>query len=605
MLEYAPIYLGSSLIITFVMFIMINKIKFVSQTKKSFIWVLINLTFWCSTCVVEIVYPEIVHGRLYIFEYLKYFFSRMTVIDILLTSLNFEKKYNYFNKKYLLFFLLPVISILFVYTNNIPNIFYKDFSITINNTAYDVFYIIDRLYLYALVLIATGNLCFQAARKYDVFSKQFFIILIGSILTIFANISWMFIDMTAVTASYIMPSTYVVASMFYAFILFNFKFLEISSIALKRIVDTMSDGYIILNKENNIIDYNKTVIKFLKIGSTYIKGMRIETFAKDILDMSDADIGELLKAIEKIGFSTQTLQFQKRIKRIDKHIRIELTSMFNKDGYLGTLLLLKDITQHIEDINKIKENQTILMEKERLAVLGQLIGGISHNLKTPIMSISGACEGITDLITEYKKSVEDSNVTVEDHHEIAKEMGEWVVKIKSYTEYMSDVITTVKGQAVALSEQQNENFTVRELIKRVDILMKHELKNALIELKINIKISDLVNISGNINSLIQIINNIISNAIQSYNGKQNEVINLVVDRVNQKRLVISIEDYGCGIPEKVQKSLLKEMVTTKGKDGTGLGMFMSYSNIKAHFGGDMEFKSKEGVGTTFYIYIPI
>ncbi len=57
-------------------------------------------------------------------------------------------------------------------------------------------------------------------------------------------------------------------------------------------------------------------------------------------------------------------------------------------------------------------------------------------------------------------------------------MKEWISKIKTYTEYMSDIITAVKGQAVALSENQNDVFTVDELIKRVDILMKHELKNA-------------------------------------------------------------------------------------------------------------------------------
>ena len=49
----------------------------------------------------------------------------------------------------------------------------------------------------------------------------------------------------------------------------------------------------------------------------------------------------------------------------------------------------------------LEDNQETLMEKERLASLGQLIGGIAHNLKTPIMSISGAAEGLTDLIKEY------------------------------------------------------------------------------------------------------------------------------------------------------------------------------------------------------------
>ena len=47
------------------------------------------------------------------------------------------------------------------------------------------------------------------------------------------------------------------------------------------------------------------------------------------------------------------------------------------------------------------------------------------------------------------------------------------------------------------------------------------------------------------------------------------------------------------------------MVTTKGKDGTGLGLFMSYSNIKAHFKGNITFESEEGKGTAFFITIPI
>ena len=47
------------------------------------------------------------------------------------------------------------------------------------------------------------------------------------------------------------------------------------------------------------------------------------------------------------------------------------------------------------------------------------------------------------------------------------------------------------------------------------------------------------------------------------------------------------------------------MITTKGKNGTGLGLFMSYSNIKAHFNGDITFESEMNKGTTFYIKLPL
>jgi len=252
----------------------------------------------------------------------------------------------------------------------------------------------------------------------------------------------------------------------------------------------------------------------------------------------------------------------------------------------------------------IKDNQDILVEKERLASLGQMIGGIAHNLKTPIMSISGAAEGISDLVTEYKTSVGDPEVTVEDHYEIANDMDEWITKIRTHLSYMSDIITAVKGQAVAFSDNMINGFTVGELVKHVDILMKHELKNALVTLNTFIGLDQNTSVNGNINSLVQVLNNIISNAIQAYNGKPNQEINFTLLQENNN-LIIRIEDFAGGLPEKVQEKLFKEMITTKGKNGTGLGLFMSYSNIKAHFNGNMKYESNLGKGTTFYIEIPL
>ena len=271
----------------------------------------------------------------------------------------------------------------------------------------------------------------------------------------------------------------------------------------------------------------------------------------------------------------------------------ELTVEFNK---------IQDLTKH--NIEKIHDNQETLMEKERLASLGQLIGGIAHNLKTPIMSISGAAEGLTDLIKEYDSSIDDPEVNSQDHHDIAKDMSNWVSKIKTHTEYMSDVITAVKGQAVTLSTEQDITFTIGELLKRVNILMRHELKNAIIYLNISLNVDEHLSLMGDVNSLVQVINNMISNSIQAYNGKTEQNIDLIVDRENNN-LVISIKDYGCGLSSEVKQKLFKEMVTTKGKNGTGLGLYMSYSTIKAHFNGDITVESEEGKGTTFRIILPI
>ena len=258
----------------------------------------------------------------------------------------------------------------------------------------------------------------------------------------------------------------------------------------------------------------------------------------------------------------------------------------------------------VEHVNEIHKNQNMLMERERLASLGQLIGGIAHNLKTPIMSISGAAEGLTDLIKEYDSSIGDPEVNNQDHHDIAKDMSSWVEKIKDYTSYMSDIITAVKGQAVTLSETEDMSFDIEELLKRVNILMRHELKNAIVYLNISMKTDENIVIHGDVNSLVQVINNMVSNAIQAYDGKTDQNIDLIVDK-QDNNLLISVKDYASGLPKKVKDKLFKEMITTKGKNGTGLGLYMSYSTIKAHFNGNILVDSEEGKGTTFTIILPL
>lgn len=234
-----------------------------------------------------------------------------------------------------------------------------------------------------------------------------------------------------------------------------------------------------------------------------------------------------------------------------------------------------------------------------------MIGGIAHNLKTPIMSIAGATEGLSDLIKEYDSSIDDPEVTSEDHHAIAKDMNSWIEKTKTHLSYMSDVITAIKGQAVAFSEQTASGFSIKELMNYINILMKHELNNAIITLNTKADIDVSTIIKGNINSLVQVINNIISNSIQAYQsqGKTNENINFEVYS-EKNNIVFKIEDFAGGLSDKVKDKLFKEMVTTKGKNGTGLGLFMSYSNIKAHFSGNLRYETKAGKGTTFYIEIP-
>ena len=337
--------------------------------------------------------------------------------------------------------------------------------------------------------------------------------------------------------------------------------------------------------------FSKEVTFFLVITCLIlllIVGLLLHYFSSSIT----RDINVVTDGLKNI-YSNSKSTYMEKLPVISNDEIGDLTMAFNK---------VQDKTQGY--IQTIKSNQETLMESERLASLGQLIGGIAHNLKTPIMSISGAAEGLTDLVKEYDSSIDDPEVTHQDHHDIAKDMTDWIEKIKTYTSYMSDIITVVKGQAVNLSSDNNIYFKVDELLKDINILMKHELKSALVTLEVQNYVSAETQINGDVNALVQVVNNMISNAIQSYNGKPNQVINLIL-KTDNSNLLIEIQDHGCGMPEKVKEKLFKEMITTKGKNGTGLGLFMSYSTIKAHFNGDITFESELNKGTKFTIIIPL
>lgn len=272
-------------------------------------------------------------------------------------------------------------------------------------------------------------------------------------------------------------------------------------------------------------------------------------------------------------------------------------------SYPALVVLFKDVTQHVLDLQALQENQDILLERERLASLGQMIGGIAHNLKSPILAISGGVDQVQCLASEYRDSVGDPEVTDDDHREISRDMDEWLAKMKTQLSYMSDIISTVKGQAVQFSEQNYDPFTIGEVLKRTQILMQHQLIQNGCTLEVRVDIAREQVILGDVNSLVQILDNVIDNAVQAYNGRGGTV-QLRVSQVGGDAQ-FSISDRGEGISPDVQKLLFKEMTTTKGKHGTGLGLYMSYSTVKGMFRGKMWFETEPGSGTTFFIQIPL
>ena len=538
-----------------------------------------------------------------IFENFIYIGTCFLPVSIFFTGSIFVNTKIKFRKLYLLLFIIPICSLLILWTNNYHHLFYVKYSSVFFDTTYGPYFYVHTIYSYSLMLIGIIKLLYFSIKNSGFFSKQSLLMVFGLTCPIIVNVLGSFLKVIPMTV-FATPIAFSVSVLCLALAIFKFDFLKVTPIALQRVVDRMSDGYIIVNDENIVTDFNQTFLDLFSLKTGELRNININ----DLITKLSSDSEKrhtFLDAINKTKSNDKTIKIERYFSQLNKYFNIEINSIKNKNTYLGTLILFKDITQHTMDMKTIKDNQDMLIEKERLASLGQMIGGIAHNLKTPIMSIAGAAEGLSDLIKEYDSSIEDPEVTVQDHHEIASDMNVWIEKIRTHLSYMSDVITAIKGQAVNFADQTSTSFTVKELMNYVDILMKHELKNALINLKAQADIDSSTEVKGNINSLVQVINNIISNAIQAYQsrGETNKDIDFRIYKEGSN-IIFKIQDYAGGLPQNVQEKLFKEMITTKGKNGTGLGLFMSYSNIKAHFSGNLRYETSSE-GTSFFIEIPM
>ena len=577
------------------------KIKNKTSLQNIFCLDLLCVFIICVGVILQAILSKLCNIPAINFENYIYIGTCFLPVCILFTGKIFSNP-NYKLKRIDLFTLIiPITSLIILWTNNFHHLFYKVYSTNISKCVYGNWLIIHNIYSYTLLLIGIIYMIKASGKTSGFFSKQSLLIIAGMSIPIVVNVLGTFkiIPMSV----FITPISFAFAMVFFALAIFKFKFLGIAPIALRTVVNRMSDSYIILNENYVVTDFNNTFLNIFKLKDENIRDKNIIKFLEHHQDYG-VDIAEFKQYLNSVKGRTETVSFEQGILPFNKFFTVEINNIMDKNNFLGILILFKDITQHKQDIQTIQNNQDMLMEKERLASLGQLIGGISHNLKTPIMSISGAAEGLTDLINEYDASIGDPEVTNDDHHAIANDMREWITKIHSYTAYMSDIITAVKGQAVNLSENENNAFTVDELFKRVNILMKHEISNAYLTLTLDVQVPSATTLVGDINSLVQVVNNLITNAIQSYNGRKGEEIKVLAQKLDNN-LIISVIDHGCGMTKEVQDKLFNTMITTKGKNGTGLGMFMSYSTIKGHFNGDMTFETEVNKGTTFNVILPL
>jgi signal transduction histidine kinase len=282
-----------------------------------------------------------------------------------------------------------------------------------------------------------------------------------------------------------------------------------------------------------------------------------------------------------------------------KYFEVRPNPIILNHEYLGTVVVFKDITVYKKNLELVKQNQIQLIEKERLLSLSQLIGGVAHNLKTPLMGSSGGIQIIKRDTGKIYKYIEKNCSNITDITKLVDEINDWQHRITQYLVYMSDVINQVKGQVIEISEK--DYFSIKELEEKVDLLMAFEIEKSKCVFAREMNINPLQQINGDVNSLVQVLNNLITNAIEA--GGNGNVVTFGVYKVDSS-VIFFVRNSGPKISQEIQEKIFNKMVTTKGKDGTGLGLYISKSIIKVRFNGEIYFKTNDKE-TTFFVKIPL
>jgi len=273
---------------------------------------------------------------------------------------------------------------------------------------------------------------------------------------------------------------------------------------------------------------------------------------------------------------------QEKTKNLDE--AIEALSNTNSKLNEKNKIINKKNAELKKTLKVLKETQFQLIQIEKMASLGILTAGISHEINNPLNFILGGLTGLQDYIRD--ENIRDEKVEL------------YLNSIKTGIERATSIMTGLNQMSRA-SENYREPCDLHAIINNSLLITKGELKGS-IEIKKHFSDTPII-IPGNVGKLHQVFINLIVNAYHAVEEKGSITITTGITNDNA---VITITDTGCGISKDKLSKITDPFFTTKepGK-GTGLGLSITYNIIQAHKG-TIKFQSTIKKGTSVTIILP-
>lgn len=550
---------------------------------------------------------------LYVWDSLTYAGAASVQVFALYITLIFTRGLEKFPRKYLVLLIWPVLANIFVWTNPLHHLFYRQFGVQLSQIEFGPLLYVNGVYQFSCLVVSVALMvAFAVHNRTRLYLQQAILFSLGSMIPLLVNLLALAKVMDVSIAA--TPMAFVFSIICNGLAIYRLHLLDIRPIAMRHVLNQISDCYLITGSDGLIIGYNEPFMEVIGRQNGIEENGRLQDCLKDEDVEYKTAIYNLLTSIESCRNMGSSISYEQAISHQEAdgwrklYYIVEINPLLVGEDIGGFVAIFKDVSKLRESMQRLQDSQVRLMDQERLASLGQMVGGLAHNLKTPIMSIAGSAAVLNNLVEEASVSIGDPEVNEDDYREIYDEMRDWLQKMRDACSYMSDIITAVKGQAGNMDASEFVDFSLGDAIKRVSLLLRHELQGGRCKLITEVDIPDIsdreIYIHGDINNLVQVINNLISNAVyaQIPDGNHNIVIRVEKDEEN---LFLRVIDWGSGIKQEVKNRLFRQMITSKGNKGTGLGVYISHAVIRGKFGGDISVADNPEGGSIFTIQLPL
>jgi PAS domain S-box-containing protein len=368
-----------------------------------------------------------------------------------------------------------------------------------------------------------------------------------------------------------------------------YQSMMISEERYRGLVETSADAIVSINDAREIVQWNDSA-------------SRIFGYSKDEI------MGKLIDTIIPEEYKVRHIEgFKRYIETGEGKVIGKVTELkgLRKDGFIVpielSLSVLKSDKSYvfagiIRDLTERKQAEQEIIQQQKLATMGHLVSGITHEIKNPL----GIILGYVQMLSMDEQDAEKKKI-----YEIVLQQIDRSVKI----------IDNLLGFA-RRREYEIKDININNLIESTIKLVEYEMKLENIIFIRDFK-KDLPLIKGDADQLAQVFLNLINNARDSMNEKQKRIksgelkaegwkgeIKITTKKTNN-RIEITFADTGLGILEDKVTNIFKPFFTTKAEGkGTGLGLSIA-KDIIEKYGGKIELENKVGEGVKFIITLPV